>query len=196
MSAKSSFALSLLLAAGSSAAPASQANDGAPSKVSDAQIRRMMDAINWPQTIDMSLKRGDLQRAAKSRNGGGPARARCIDEKYTRQRVLTRIAAGYLRVYDDPAIVAAITAHHETTGARRLMGRFSERVPSLGAKGAYEAGKLSAYDALTPEEKREFGLFGLSPAGKQYLAMRPTQLIIHQEELDALERDILAECGQ
>jgi hypothetical protein len=187
---------SLCMVAVCCASTALYAQDGGPSTVSEAQIRKMMDAINWPQMIALSLQRGDLQRAAKASVGAGPEQGRCIEEKYTSKRVLARIASGYLRVYSDPAIVAAITAHHETSGARRLLAKVASRTPSLGAKGAYEAGKSTAYDALTKEEQREFGQFGLSPAGKEYLAKRPTQLIIHQEELDALKKEIIAECGK
>ncbi len=187
---------SLFIVAACCGSSALQAQEGGPATVSEAQIRKMMDAINWPEMIELSLQRGDLQRAAKASAGVGPEQIRCIDEKYTGKRVLTRIAAGYLRVYSDPAIVEAITAHHKSSGSRRLLDRIASRTPARGAKGAYEAGKSTAHAALTKEEQREFGVFAISPAGKEYLAMRPTQLIIHQEELNALKKEIVDECSR
>jgi hypothetical protein len=158
------------------------------------EIDRLMLALGWPEMVQVSLQRGDMQRASKAKLPSD--RAACVDAKYTEQRVLQEIAAGYAEVYSDATLVADTVKFMSDPGAKRILSAVAARAPTVGAGAAHEQAKNSAWDSLTPEEQKRFKEFTASEAGKAYIAIRPKQLQVHQQRLANLATSVAQECGR
>ncbi|MFC7516033.1 hypothetical protein ACFQUU_13545 [Herbaspirillum sp. GCM10030257] len=162
----------------------------------EVEVHRMMDALGWPRMVNISLQRGDIQRRGRARFGiqSSDPLGQCFDEKYTPERVLERVSAGYQQVYSDPKVVSEITRYALEPGFRKILDKIANRSPAVGAKAAYEEHKISPLDSLTEDEKLEFSEFANSIAGKAYLGTREAQLKVHQAEFTMLADQIMKEC--
>ena len=187
----------LILIALSLIAPIASADQVKPQADIRMEVERMMKALGWDRMVKTSLERGSIQQAAKAKIGNADSsRIRCVNEKYTETRVLSRISEGYLKVYSDPAIVSGITQFMGQSGGQKILEKIAARSKEVGARAAYEEGKSGAIDLLTSDEREAFARFEQSPAGKAYVKMRPLQLKVHQQELAALADEVAHECSK
>jgi hypothetical protein len=161
-----------------------------------AAVAALVQAIDWPGMIRASLQRGDLQRAAKAKLQTAQGAA-CVDQKYTEQRVLDEIVAGYEQTYTDADVVSQIATFLVTPAAQKIVGAVTARTPAVGASAAATgSGRPAGWDSLTAEERSQWDAFGKSSAGKAYLAARQVQSRVHRERLANLANEVVKECSE
>lgn len=190
---RAQFLVSALLIAVPCANSAEMSSASASSRL-HSEVVKMTEAMAWPEMIRIALARDDLQRKARAQVSSEKA-AECVNQKYTVERVLAEIVAGYEQIYSDPDVVAQITRFIAEPGAKKIFAAVAARAPAVGVSAAYEEHKSSPVAKLTPEEIARFDVFAKSEAGKAYLAMRPAQQRVHQERLAALAGRVARECS-
>jgi hypothetical protein len=143
------------------------------------EIRQLMQLENWPKMVDVLLKRGDMQKAS----------VQCVQQRYTRELVLERVAVVYRVMYPDPQIVAELNQFFGPDQGEKILAQ------NL-ARASAPTGQASELPPLTPAQEKLFQRFVDSEAGKAWKHVQATQQDVPWNEVKALAAEVAAACSR
>jgi hypothetical protein len=154
------------------------------------EIRQLMQLENWPKMVDVLLKRGDMQKASANRLAHRtPEAVQCVQQRYTRELVLERVAVVYRVMYPDPQIVAELNQFFGPDQGEKILAQ------NL-ARASAPTGQASELPPLTPAQEKLFQRFVDSEAGKAWKHVQATQQDVPWNEVKALAAEVAAACSR
>jgi len=154
------------------------------------EIRQLMQLENWPKMVDVLLKRGDMQKASANRLAPRtPEAVQCVQQRYTREMVLERVAVVYRVMYPDPQIVAELNRVFGLDPSENILSQYLARVNASTAQSP-------DLQPLTPAQEAAFQRFAASEAGKAWKHVQATQQDVPWNEVKALAAEVAAACSR